>query len=937
MWPICRCLSAGPFCFSIDILYFGTMNHLIIPNYTKMKYYICFLFLLPTIISAQTLTQKTDLHKTTLEFDNQVFFEFENNTYEYHTSGRNVIVTNPVTGDEVYRSRVNLCDQDLFSIAQRNGQMIYPGAEGVFVENIFTEEEQFIPYIDFAIEPYLTNGPSITYINRYMTINNQGQYLVMDLDRLEFIANEDRNYKFKSVQNYYYQLPDRVIQQDVTTLDTSTWMYGDAYFQQLQEQTLVHFRDDKTIFLNNQDEIIGDINIEEYLLRVSQTNDNTLVLFTRLNSIQSISYYDLNSFQLISKHTIPSQDFPYLASLHSTHEGIYLSDSQGSGYNSLYYWEYGKDSIEVILEDLYDLGITPIINVTFGDDHIVLSSNKYIIVDKHTQEYKILENDITHTNFFTRDKFTKVNDEEVLIFTDKDGFAFGEITPELNLEDLSKVNLEDGLGQILTKRDDIYLLSKRVKGLKRFEYLYGDPLEIKTFESSGYLLSDIIVTNNKIFYHVEDENDNPTIWEYDPSTEEHKLLIDNEVEFRTILQKGPFLLYNDYVMYNILTGEFFDCPIENIQLIRSISFINNGYFYGKIGLDGYRVPFINPTENEKIFDGNFKFGGLIFDNQFVLRNDENLFIAKDDDYKLIAYPDGYGIDDIKIFHQLILATQYDDITNFTNGYRLNFNSDSWIPISFEGRFNNVKEGHIWSITTTEDGYKGILTNVDTESTYEEEFSTYPFFIASDKTSIYIPNTDEKLINVYNYKLEKQTEIEVPTIKTGIFFPYSLSHNSSHVLLLDYAYTTEPSIDLKTFDFYVLNTRDNTVSNFGRCDEDDLYLENFISYGETMELLYYSEEDGYQIFTHTFEDFGSTSTKDEIINPQELFSIYPNPTDGIINLERSAEKIEISGFDGRLILSKNDSKSINISLLPSGIYSIKAIVENQAYTEKVVKW
>lgn len=78
-----------------------------------------------------------------------------------------------------------------------------------------------------------------------------------------------------------------------------------------------------------------------------------------------------------------------------------------------------------------------------------------------------------------------------------------------------------------------------------------------------------------------------------------------------------------------------------------------------------------------------------------------------------------------------------------------------------------------------------------------------------------------------------------------------------------------------------------------------------------------------------------------------FSVYPNPTDGIINLELpsiSSYKIQISIFDlnGKIIHQKaiiktgNEPERIDLSSFASGIYFIRIQTEKEEYMKKIIK-
>ncbi|MEG0695649.1 Vgb family protein [Algoriella sp.] len=66
---------------------------------------------------------------------------------------------------------------------------------------------------------------------------------------------------------------------------------------------------------------------------------------------------------------------------------------------------------------------------------------------------------------------------------------------------------------------------------------------------------------------------------------------------------------------------------------------------------------------------------------------------------------------------------------------------------------------------------------------------------------------------------------------------------------------------------------------------------------------------------------------------------PNPVKDIlnINIENSKFNVELYSVDGKLILSKENSKQINLSSLAKGTYILQIRTDNKTYTQKVLKF
>jgi len=84
---------------------------------------------------------------------------------------------------------------------------------------------------------------------------------------------------------------------------------------------------------------------------------------------------------------------------------------------------------------------------------------------------------------------------------------------------------------------------------------------------------------------------------------------------------------------------------------------------------------------------------------------------------------------------------------------------------------------------------------------------------------------------------------------------------------------------------------------------------------------------------------------DYFNNEDMIRVYPNPTNGTINLRvnQFSGKINIQMVDinGRTVFNQTDDnfnieKTININSLQSGIYILKLSGNNLNYTQKVIK-
>jgi hypothetical protein len=74
------------------------------------------------------------------------------------------------------------------------------------------------------------------------------------------------------------------------------------------------------------------------------------------------------------------------------------------------------------------------------------------------------------------------------------------------------------------------------------------------------------------------------------------------------------------------------------------------------------------------------------------------------------------------------------------------------------------------------------------------------------------------------------------------------------------------------------------------------------------------------------------------NQSLTIKVYPNPTTESINIESNItpNTIEIYSLTGSLVLSANNTKTLNTNLLDNGIYLLKVKIGDQIFQQKILK-
>lgn len=85
------------------------------------------------------------------------------------------------------------------------------------------------------------------------------------------------------------------------------------------------------------------------------------------------------------------------------------------------------------------------------------------------------------------------------------------------------------------------------------------------------------------------------------------------------------------------------------------------------------------------------------------------------------------------------------------------------------------------------------------------------------------------------------------------------------------------------------------------------------------------------------------SEDKEVKEVITLSFYPNPTDGMLNLEINKTEVQnmhymIMDFNGRIIkeANLNEERTINLSQLPAATYFVRVIVDGQEFVKQIIK-
>ena len=145
----------------------------------------------------------------------------------------------------------------------------------------------------------------------------------------------------------------------------------------------------------------------------------------------------------------------------------------------------------------------------------------------------------------------------------------------------------------------------------------------------------------------------------------------------------------------------------------------------------------------------------------------------------------------------------------------------------------------------------------------------------------------------------------------------------------------------------VSTTGCSVSDFSDClfsetfDGEEWYYERVVdlsAYAGHTVYIAFRHHDCYDQMAIALYDVTVTATEGSSENTSHAsVNIYPNPTNGIMNVEgNDILTIEVIDVTGRMVMSQKGAGSINMSILPNGVYAIRTVTENGSCMQKVMK-
>ena len=108
------------------------------------------------------------------------------------------------------------------------------------------------------------------------------------------------------------------------------------------------------------------------------------------------------------------------------------------------------------------------------------------------------------------------------------------------------------------------------------------------------------------------------------------------------------------------------------------------------------------------------------------------------------------------------------------------------------------------------------------------------------------------------------------------------------------------------------------------------------YTGTYKIDFYCTSDAnmYRLYIDNFKIESTIGVED---HSKTEFTLYPNPTNGMVNLSEAASRVEVYDFSGRMVMANENVNSVNLSAQANGVYVFRiTTTDNNVVTKKVVK-
>ncbi len=870
-----------------------------------------------------------------------------------------------VSYQKIYETSVNLCEVGIYDWLIWEENIIYTNSSGFWIENILTGEIKYevkfedFPdlFYDFEIIDYWVEKKG----NILILYNHQGDgfNIYFDLNNHEFISEPPKyyySYIYKTAKYNYFtenNILFRHIKDDKDLIDTIAHLYQ-SYYKEIDNKLIVRgLPKGNLIVIDKVDSISVYPNFYKDNISMGREDEKEILMDIddNLVIVEKATFEKIDSF--------PSDNFSVFG-YYNKKAFIHLQP-----LHDLMCIDFEKDTIVDFHINFWNSDGADIDSLLFLVD---LGYDNLLVINKKTTEIKEMKFDPFIMDGLEYDKLEifKFKDNYIFFRNDKCIFyKYDYITNTLE-EFLTDENLKYGVGDNLNKIGNVVYMDNFTNFYHKI-MIYdkndtqgrGDNVFIHNIHSP---LKSKMMRNDKGFYYFIEHDFNGS----QPSSDSfyYDLIYLNPFTFNNdTLMNGYSYKYDrfsasfldNYIIFDYSGGDVFNVKTNKLQKISNLEHyifdgicaISDEYYYSIYETNKQKILYcinkddlskfipIHPIESNSLpsFDnisGNiisfisedslFYYDGSGLNGYYLYENSDFKYIKKLNSGEIIVYKD-YNNNCLLIFNTVekkIKIIQPNNSGDIVETYYLTM-YDNKLLYTLD---SPIKKLVSYDLITGE--------YLDVELPPEIEYAHFDLIYVDDDNyhfliynSIYIISKDFRI----KYIIDQQ-EIENSLYR----FVSCLNPPSAEKQIC--IYFGNPSIapiPLKILEYNHVTLQFEYLNS--TC-VNDLKYSDFTVIDSTIYILASNIENGYQLYSFTF-DAKYINSKNEEVGKNAL--VYPNPTTGILYFERMYEKATIYDLNGKQVSSCDlKSNSINIDFLKNGVYLLELKAKNRCDIQKIVK-
>lgn len=854
----------------------------------------------------------------------------------------------------IYTTSFDLCEKAIVEWFIVGQEVIYVSNYEVTIESISGDFSEEYPY----------ENSSIDYDSHTLRVGLNKEILVFT-----FFPNNEK-FQFDITKRKFIE--PEIVNIDYITNDylyhSSGGFSGDGLFIRSNRNTLVqdtifrnytrsgsirpvsdyHFftSDELPVQLVYPNDDIVSYDFDHGSLSSGIITDNGKVVFAEYFTEGTIIYtLDESNANLISVDSIMSDN--RISILDSYGDQLYVEYSQqfATDYG---YIDFPYSTVNVITDEL-----------EYFDNFYLCQDSDIFIVEDYRNPYirniTLVEQESNEVHNFKVATRSLWLEDPLEILSTPQGVYFiaskdqGKVLYEYNTESntlnlIRSIDNARGLGTNVVKNDDGYLISQELSLFGEFEYIHPVTLELRIHNVDGVIHGNVIPWEGKYFY-IRNQNYNDVDEDFvldfimfDPYSDEISIIENdfsypmNNVSFSNINfgygENGFVKIYNTSLIFDLRNESVLFADSETKTLLDNIYHETDNYFYSNIGQKNYRISKSNFSNRSLIFEGQSPEVLIVNEKSFVARSSSVFHFVEEDKVSTINPALSSTPNFSRVINGKLFFGTYNGVQSV--GTMVDLASLSETPLVFEGYMFQFIDDHIVSLNTFEPPYELVSSRISTGDKFTKTIDREFQLLHAGSDALYILDNESLDISVYDSEWQEVDIIDGTALSGGTFELISDENVLPVLLELRKPRITGQYYNLPDYELVILDPLHNTLETYFACS-DDYRFHKVLSLDSVSYVLLRTKEDGYQVCEFEIPNYINTSA----IQQNDLQStaplLFPNPTNGIINLSRKFEEVSVYDNIGRMVLTRSNTSIIDLSEYDRGIYFIRVKQGNHKYS------